>query len=105
MGVGIVAHGGSRLVLIGTSEDNGYLRPSVLAALNPGELVIGGQYDAEQNIIDYAERYGLQVIAVGAGRPICPSCTLAIVDAGGWEAIATPTRFRFVPFWMRSIAP
>jgi hypothetical protein len=92
---------GGRIAVIGTSEENGYVRPEVRGAVRPGEFVVPGNYHAEQNIVDFANDNGFKVIAVGAGRPISGDCAGAIFDAGGWDAVASPTRFSFTPFWMR----
>lgn len=71
---------GNRVTVVATSEPRGYLRPGV--TLNPGEIVIQGTGHAEAGIAKYASENGYRFV-VGAGRPICPSCAAAIMEAGG----------------------
>jgi len=91
MGVGVVEDtNGNRLVVIGTSEPNGYLRPEVRAALKPGTVVAGGVRHAEENIVRHSAENGWKVITVGAGRAICPDCAAIIENAGA--TLASPRR-------------
>ena len=91
MGAGVLEDAsGMRYVVIGTSEPNGYLRPAVRAALHSGELIATGTSHAEQNIVNWATANGYRVIAVGAGRPVCPECAKVIENAGA--IIASPQR-------------
>jgi len=84
MGVGVVEDAsGVRQVVIGTSEPHGYLRLGVSAALKPGEIVVPGLGHAEANIVNWATQHGQRVIAVAAGRPVCPDCVRLIEIAGG----------------------
>lgn len=89
MGAAVVedAHG-NRFVVIGTSEPNGYLRPEVRAAIEPGEVVASGIGHAEQNIVRHCQANGWNAITVGAGRPICPDCAIAIESVNGTLASA-----------------
>lgn len=81
MGVGLAEDAsGATQVLIGTSEPRGYLRPGV--TLNPGETLVRGSGHAEANIVNYAQENGLNLLEVGATRPICPACAAAIEAAG-----------------------
>ena len=54
-----------------------------------------------KNILEVAPYRGQQVLAIGAGRPICEVCEQAIKDGPGIDAIASPTRSGFIPKWMR----
>ncbi len=91
MGAGVVEDaGGTRQVVIGTSEPNGYLRPGMREALEPGEIVASGTGHAEVNIVNWATSNGQQVISVGAGRPVCANCCSVINSSGG--TIATPIK-------------
>jgi len=81
MGVGLAEDAtGARRVLIGTSEPGGYLRPGVTLA--PGETVAAGMGHAEADIVAHAQANGLQLLEVGATRPICSSCAELIEQAG-----------------------
>jgi hypothetical protein len=81
---------GSRYVLIGTSERMGYLRPGV--TLNPGEILIQGFGHAETDIVNFARQNGLNLLEIGATRPICRSCASLIEKVG-----ATPVTRLKVP--------
>ena len=78
MGVGVGRDAdGTLRVVVGTNEPNGYLRPGV--SLQEGEeLATGLTHQAEQNILLYMKANGIEPIAVGASRPICPACTEVI---------------------------
>jgi hypothetical protein len=91
MGVGLAedANGG-RLVLVGTSEPRGYLRPGVTLA--PGERLAPGLGHAEADIVNYSRQNGLKLLEVGATRGICPECAAAIESAGA-KAV-TPMKVR-----------
>ena len=85
IGVGVAedASGGIH-VLVGTSEANGYLRSGVKSAVaRAGYVVAPGTGHAETDIVNYATLHHWKVIAVGAGRPVCPACVTAIENAGG----------------------
>jgi hypothetical protein len=101
MGVGVVEdpETGVRSVIIGTSEEGGYMRPGVRKLLSAEEYAsrARGASHAERNILAAARERGLKLIAVGAGRNICEVCEEAL----GQDVIATPTRSGFIPFWMR----
>ena len=89
MGAGVLRDGGGNEIrVISTSEPRGYLRPGVTA--QPGEIVVKGTGDAEADIVAYAAEHGYDVVAIGAGRPICPACAGAIAGSGG--SPATPLR-------------
>jgi hypothetical protein len=79
---------GNYVPVIATSEPGGYLRPGV--TVDPGEVVISGTGHAEQTIVNWANANGYRVVAVGAGRPICPSCAAAIQGSGA--STATPLK-------------
>ncbi len=96
MGVGVTDDG---QVLVGTSE-GGYLRKGV--TLEDGEtLAPGDTHHAEQNIMQWAQQNGQNLVAVGAGRPICEACDDVLRETVGENGIASPTRRGFIPFWMR----
>jgi hypothetical protein len=82
---------GSRFVLIGSSERMGYLRRSVLP-LNPGEIRIQGIGHAEADIVNFVRQNGLNLLEIGATRPICRSCASLIDEVG-----ATPVTRLKVP--------
>ncbi|WJY63549.1 hypothetical protein CATRI_07340 [Corynebacterium atrinae] len=75
---------GKEIRVISTSEPNGYLRPGV--ELQPGEIKVPGTGHAEADIVRWATDHGYEVVAVGAGRPICGACAGSIVDSGGQTA-------------------
>jgi len=87
VGMGVDEQGALRTV-IGTSEENGYLRPGVV--LYEGENLADGFADAEINVLDYMDRNNIDPWVVGATRPICPACAAAIQDSGADPA--TPLR-------------
>jgi hypothetical protein len=64
------------IVLIGTSEPRGYLRPGV--TLKPGEVKVLGDSHAEQNIVSYIIASNLKLINIGATRPVCSACVRVI---------------------------
>lgn len=87
MAVGIGQDSSNELrTVIGTSEPNGYLRPSVRSALQGGEELAPGLSHAERDIVGYMRYNDIRPITVGAGRPICPACADAINDAGATPA-------------------
>ena len=71
---------GVQQVIIGTSEPMGYLRPGV--TLDPGEILAPGLGHAEADIVNFAQQNGLNLLEVGATRPICPGCASLIKGAG-----------------------
>jgi len=81
---------GNPFVLVGTSEDNGYLRPGVRNVLQPGDVVVPGTGHAEADIVSYANRNGLTVVDIGATRPVCSSCQATIAPTGA--NISTPLK-------------
>jgi filamentous hemagglutinin len=88
VGVGRRGANGPRAVIVGTSEPRGYLRPGV--TVEADEIVAEGCGHAECNVIDRAVTEGVQLEAVGAGRPICPTCAERINESGAQPA--TPLR-------------
>jgi filamentous hemagglutinin len=81
---------GNRLVLIGTSEPRGYLRPGV--SLKPGETVVAGTGHAEADIINYAKAKKLKVVDIGATRRVCVPCQDVIAPTGA--KFSTPVKLR-----------
>jgi RHS repeat-associated protein len=70
---------GIRVVLVGTSEPRGYLRPVVREAIEAFETVVPSPTrHAEQNIIAYAQSNNLTILSIDAGRPFCPDCARLI---------------------------
>lgn len=65
---------GNLRTVISTSEEDGYLRPGVIANLKGDEELATGDGHAEVSGIDYMNQHGITPIAVGAGRPICAPC-------------------------------
>ena len=95
MAVGIVEDGsGIRQTIVGTSEKNGYLRPEVRALVQENNWTVANGFSlhAEQNVVQFAQTNNYRVIAVGAGRAICPSCANCIENAGG--IIASPMKMK-----------
>ncbi len=50
------------------------------------EILARGRRHAEQDIVAWAQANAARVIAVGVGRPHCPTCVDAIEGAGGLTA-------------------
>jgi hypothetical protein len=71
---------GNNVTLVASNEKN--LRPVQRAALQPGEIAVSGKGHAETTILNHASANGMQVNAVAASRPICPSCATAINNSG-----------------------
>ncbi|MBW3542014.1 MAG: hypothetical protein KY476_17230 [Planctomycetes bacterium] len=89
MGVAVAeSSDGSRVVLIGTSEPRGYVRPGVV--LEPDEILVAGYHHAEQDVVDFAAANDLQLLDIGATRPICPACAAAIAATAAH--ISTPLK-------------
>jgi hypothetical protein len=79
---------GNRFVLIGSSERMAGLRKGI--TLNSGEFLVRGFGHAEADIVNFARQNGLNLLEIGATRPICSSCASLIKEIG-----ATPvTRLR-----------
>lgn len=103
-GVGRDASGRTRVV-VGTSEDGGYLRRGV--RLDEGEELATGPYHAERNILQYMEDNGITPEYVGAGKPICDEpisgasngCAGSIAESGARAATPyrNPSRWGNVP--------
>lgn len=74
MGVGLARDPktGKMVRLISTSEPAAYLRPGV--ALKRGERLIAGSGHAEADIVNFAKSEGLELLEIGATRPICEEC-------------------------------
>jgi hypothetical protein len=81
---------GAQRVLIGTSEPIGYLRPGV--TLNPGEILAPGYGHAEADIVNFALQSGLNLLEVGATRPICLVCASLIEGAGAKRVTSLKVR-------------
>lgn len=79
---------GELRAVVGTSEDNGYLRPGV--SLNPGEeLARGSDVHGEINVINYVIENEMNTVGarIGASRPICPDCATRIEEEGAlWDS-------------------
>ncbi len=91
MGVAIVDDAaGNRKVLVGTSEPNGYLRPGVLLNDELEILAVGpGGSHAEADIVRYAKENDLEIIDIGATRPVCTECQRIIPEGTN---ISTPLK-------------
>jgi RHS repeat-associated protein len=94
MAVGVGEIGGERILLIGTSESNGYIRPSVrpiivALGLDYNVKVVSGTGHAEENIVNYASSNGVDLLEVSAGRPICHNCEDLIRGAGATPGSVT----------------
>jgi filamentous hemagglutinin len=91
MAVGLAEdESGNRFVLIGTSERARGLRSGI--TLNPGEILVRGFGHAEADIINFARQSDLNLLEIGATRPICNSCAVLIEKVG-----ATPVTRLKVP--------
>jgi filamentous hemagglutinin len=91
MGVGIAEDStGRQITLISTSEANGYLRKGV--TLNENEVLVKGQGDihAEVDIVNYCKDNNLDLISIGATRPVCPNCVETVASTGA--EISTPLK-------------
>ena len=84
---------GRLVILIGTSERNSYMRPSIRHLVDTlkgqGAIVVPGTFHAEENIVRYAVENNLKLIEVSAGRPICEPCETLIRAAGAIPGSAT----------------
>jgi hypothetical protein len=63
------------------------------ATLNPGETLAPGLGRAEADIVNFAQQNGLNLLEVGATRPICSSCASLLITGAG----ATPVTPLKVP--------
>lgn len=79
---------GRTVRLIATSETRGYLRPGV--NLRHREVLVAGTGHAEADIVSYASRNGLELLEVGATRPVCKNCASRIGRADA--ATVTPPK-------------
>ncbi len=89
MAVGIAEDSAGNIqILIGTSERT--LRPEIRPLIRPHDIVVRGLEHAEADIIQYSNTQGWNLVAIGATRPICPTCAVQIAAAGA--DAATPLR-------------
>lgn len=79
---------GLQQMLVATSEPRGYLRPGVV--LQSEEGLVPGLGHAERNLVDYAARARLGLLAIGATRPICSACLRTIEPTGA--EVCTPVK-------------
>jgi RHS repeat-associated protein len=87
MAVAVIEHAdGTREVVIASSEP--YLRRGV--RLRQGEKLAVGAGHAEQNLVEYSTRSNAKVLAIGATRPVCSACQLALNRIGA--KIETPLK-------------
>jgi uncharacterized delta-60 repeat protein len=93
MAVGVAEDaGGNQMILIGTSEPSGYIRPQVrpvLYRLSPNVVIKGGGH-AESDVVAYCKARGWKLISIGATRPICDECAQEIAGTGA--TAATPVK-------------
>jgi RHS repeat-associated protein len=75
---------GNGVTLVASSEKN--LRLAQINVLQPGEIPVSGTGHAETTILNYASQNNMTVTSVAASRPICPSCAVAISNAGATAA-------------------
>lgn len=78
---------GRRVVVVGTSEPAGYLRPGVVP--EPHEVVVGDGRAPELAIIDHFADRALTPLAVCAATPAPPEVT-ALVGEAGAATVAVP---------------
>lgn len=73
-------HDGRRIVVVGTSEPGGYLRPGTVP--EPNEVVVGDGRSPELVIVDYLAARDLFPLAVCATTPPTPEVRSQLADAG-----------------------
>ena len=73
-------HDGRRVVVVGTSEPGGYLRPGTVP--EPNEVVVGDGRSPELVIVDYLAARDLVPLAVCATTPPSPEVRSQLADAG-----------------------
>ncbi|MGK9271135.1 hypothetical protein KXR83_09065 [Williamsia muralis] len=73
-------HDGRRVVVVGTSEPGGYLRPGTVP--EPNEVVVGDGRFPELVIVDYLAARDLVPLAVCATTPPTPEVRSQLADAG-----------------------
>lgn len=73
-------HDGRRIVVVGTSEPGGYLRPGTVP--EPNEVVVGDGRSPELVIVDYLAARDLVPLAVCATTPPTPEVCSLLADAG-----------------------
>jgi filamentous hemagglutinin len=84
MAVGVGRDSKGKLqVIVGMSDDYGYMRPAINNAINEAgeKRALGFVGHAEEQILQYMKAWNLRPITIGAGRPICAQCAKAIADA------------------------
>lgn len=71
---------GERMVLVGTSEANGYLRPGVF--LKENEVVVDGLRGshAEVDLMKYADEQGWDIVNLAITRPPCNNCSKLLYE-------------------------
>ncbi len=75
-----------------SSNEGDYVRPDVLqlARPRPDEIIVPGMHHAEQNIVSFVKSNDWRLRSIGATRPICPACQIAI----GWCRVRPITRVK-----------
>jgi hypothetical protein len=73
-------HDGRRIVVVGTSEPGGYLRPGTVPETN--EVVVGDGRSPELVIVDYFTERDLIPMAVCTTTPAAPEVRAQLADAG-----------------------
>lgn len=73
-------HDGRRIIVVGTSEPGGYLRPGTVP--EPNEVVVGDGRSPELVIVDYLAARDLVPLAVCATTPPTPEVRSLLADAG-----------------------
>lgn len=73
-------HDGRRIVVVGTSEPGGYLRPGTVP--EPNEVVVGDGRSPELVIVDYLAARDLVPLAVCATTPPTPEVRSQLAEAG-----------------------
>jgi len=71
---------GNAVRVVGSSENS--LRPAQKAMLGSNEVAASGPGHAETTVLNYAKTNGISISDIGASRPICQGCYLAIKNAG-----------------------
>ena len=98
MAVGVAEDAsGNRVNLIGTSEPRGYIRPGVRELIRPDDIIVEGTGHAEADIVAHANANNLNLLCIGATRPVCTGCAQEIAAAGA--TAATPLKNPPLTVW------
>ncbi|MGN8071584.1 hypothetical protein [Mucilaginibacter sp. 22184] len=71
---------GNQIRVVGSSEPR--LRAAQRAMLKPGEVEAKGNGHAEVTVLDHLRVNNLSIRSIGASRPVCANCNVAIESFG-----------------------